>query len=88
MRGVGLAERAQALRAIYTDGDPYMVVENVRGDFRLIEQNCPFLKVAVQRPALCSVTVSDAESAARGARRARGTFSARPRPLRFPCACE
>ncbi len=58
MRGLNLAERVQALKAVYSDGDPYMVVEKVRGGFRLIEQNCPFLSVAMQRPALCSVTVS------------------------------
>jgi predicted ArsR family transcriptional regulator len=58
MRGLSLAERVQALKAVYADGDPYMVVEKVRGGFRLIEQNCPFLSVAMQRPALCSVTVS------------------------------
>ncbi len=58
MRGLGLAERVQALKAVYGDGDPYMEVEKVRGGFRLVERNCPFLNIAMQRPALCSVTVS------------------------------
>jgi predicted ArsR family transcriptional regulator len=58
MRGLTLAERVQALKAVYGAGDPYMEVEKVRGGFRLIERNCPFLNVAMQRPALCSVTVS------------------------------
>ncbi|HLK90914.1 MAG TPA: helix-turn-helix domain-containing protein [Polyangia bacterium] len=57
-RGLSLPERVQALKAVYGDGDPYMEVEKVRGGFRLIERNCPFLNVAMQRPALCSVTVS------------------------------
>jgi predicted ArsR family transcriptional regulator len=58
MRGLPLAERVQALKAVYGDGDPYMEVEKVRGGFRLIERNCPFLNIAMQRPALCSTTVS------------------------------
>jgi predicted ArsR family transcriptional regulator len=58
MRGLTLAERVQALKAVYGTGDPYMEVEKVRGGFRLIERNCPFLNIALQRPALCSVTVS------------------------------
>ena len=58
MRGLTLAERVQALKAVYGTGDPYMEVEKVRGGFRLIERNCPFLNIARQRPALCSVTVS------------------------------
>lgn len=57
MRGLGLADRVQALKAVYGDGDPYMEVEKVRGGFRLVERNCPFLNVAMQRPALCSTTV-------------------------------
>jgi predicted ArsR family transcriptional regulator len=57
MRGLGVADRVQALKAVYGDGDPYMEVEKVRGGFRLIERNCPFLNVAMQRPALCSTTV-------------------------------
>lgn len=58
MHGLTLGERVHALKAVYGAGDPYMVVEKVRGGFRLIERNCPFLNIAMQRPALCSVTVS------------------------------
>jgi predicted ArsR family transcriptional regulator len=58
MRGLSLAERVSALKAVYGDGDPYMEVEKVRGGFRLIERNCPFLNIALERPALCSTTVS------------------------------
>lgn len=57
MRGLSVADRVQALKAVYGDGDPYMEVEKVRGGFRLIERNCPFLNIAMQRPALCSTTV-------------------------------
>ncbi len=51
MRGLGLAERVSALKDVYGAGDPYMEVEKVRGGFRLIERNCPFLNIAMQRPA-------------------------------------
>ena len=84
MRGLSLADRVQALKAVYGDGDPYMEVEKVRGGFRLIERNCPFLNIAMQRPALCSVTVSALSRLAGRARGARGALPARPRPLRFP----
>jgi predicted ArsR family transcriptional regulator len=57
MRGLSLSERVQALKAVYGEADPYMEVEKVRGGFRLIERNCPFLNIAMQRPALCSTTV-------------------------------
>jgi predicted ArsR family transcriptional regulator len=58
MRGLSLPERVQSLKAVYGEGDPYMEVEKVRGGFRLIERNCPFLNIAMQRPAVCSTTVS------------------------------
>jgi predicted ArsR family transcriptional regulator len=58
LAGKTLRERVQALRAIYQGDDPYMEAEEAPGGFRLIEHNCPFLNVALQRPAVCSVTVS------------------------------
>ena len=35
-----------------------MDAEEVSGGFRLVEHNCPFLNVALERPVVCSVTVS------------------------------
>lgn len=47
-----------ALRAIYRDRDPDIDVERRGSDYVLIERNCPFLKVALERPGFCSTTVS------------------------------
>lgn len=58
VRDLPLAERVEAMRSWYLPDDPYMEVERVNGDYRLIERNCPFLNAALDRPALCSVTVS------------------------------
>ncbi|HWE25754.1 MAG TPA: winged helix-turn-helix transcriptional regulator [Myxococcales bacterium] len=56
--GKSLRERVEALRGVYEGEDPFMEVEEVAGGFRLVEHNCPFLNVAMERPAVCSVTVS------------------------------
>lgn len=59
LEGLDLEERLEALKGIYLDEDPFVSVE--RGDddgLRLVEHNCPFLNVAQERPALCSLTVS------------------------------
>jgi len=53
-----LDERVEALKDIYSQGDPYTAVERVPDGYRLIERNCPFLAVAMERPAICSVTVN------------------------------
>jgi predicted ArsR family transcriptional regulator len=58
LSGLPLAARVEALKDIYSAGDPYTAVEEVSGGYRLIERNCPFLKVAMERPAICSVTVN------------------------------
>lgn len=55
-----LLDRLEALKGIYLEDDAYMAVDQdeVSGELRLVERNCPFLNVASRRPALCSVTVS------------------------------
>lgn len=55
-----LLERLEALKGIYLEDDAYMEVDQdeASGELRLVERNCPFLNVALRRPALCSVTVS------------------------------
>ena len=58
LRDLPLSERVVAMRDWYLESDPYMDVEEVDGDFRLIERNCPFYNTAMRRPALCSVSVS------------------------------
>jgi len=58
LAGKSLGERVEALKGLYLGEDPYMEAEQVEGGYRLIEHNCPFLNVALQRPLLCSVSVS------------------------------
>ena len=58
LAGKTMRERVEALRGVYEGEDPFMEAEEVSGGFRLIEHNCPFLNVALERPALCSLTVS------------------------------
>mgnify|MGYP001556112562 CR=1 FL=1 len=58
LAGLGLREKLEALKGFYFENDPYtQVVEDADGLW-LIEQNCPFLNLVMERPALCSVTVS------------------------------
>ncbi len=58
LAGLDLADKLEKLKGIYFADDPYTRVERDGEGFVLIERNCPFLNVALQRPALCSVTVS------------------------------
>lgn len=59
LEGLDLQERLEALQGIYLDEDPFVSVERAEdGGLRLVERNCPFLNVALERPALCSLTVS------------------------------
>jgi predicted ArsR family transcriptional regulator len=58
LTGKSLRERVEALKGVYEAEDPFMRVEEAPGGFQLVEQNCPFLNVALHRPGLCSVTVS------------------------------
>jgi len=61
LTGKTLHEKLQALTSLY---DPqggstaYAHVENGGGGLRLVEQNCPYLNVARERPAICSISVS------------------------------
>src|SRR4051812_45477044 len=61
LAGKTLHEKLQALTSLY---DPqggntaYAHVENGGGGLRLVEQNCPYLNVARERPAICSISVS------------------------------
>lgn len=58
MVGLNLKEKLNALKNFYFANDPFTeVVEDDEGLW-LIEKNCPFLNLASERPALCSVTVS------------------------------
>jgi predicted ArsR family transcriptional regulator len=61
LRDKSLPDKVSGLRSWYLENDPYMGVEQVDGDYRLIERNCPFLNTAMRRPTLCSVSVSTLE---------------------------
>lgn len=59
VEGRSLAARLEVVKDLYRREDPFTSVElDEDGGARLIERNCPYLEVARQRPALCSVTVS------------------------------
>ncbi len=57
LEGRTLAERVDVMKGWYAADDPYMTVERDGDDFKLIERNCPFYNTAMNRPALCSVSV-------------------------------
>ena len=54
----GKNRRVEALQAIYDVADPFIELKEDEGDFVLIERNCPYLNVALDRPLICSTTVS------------------------------
>jgi predicted ArsR family transcriptional regulator len=58
LEGRSLDDRLAVFKNWYLDDDPYMAVEMIDGDVRLIERNCPFYNTAMRRPALCSVSVN------------------------------
>lgn len=58
LAGLPLEAQVEALKGIYSPGDPYTTTERVAGGYRLIERNCPYLKVALEHPEFCSITVN------------------------------
>lgn len=58
LSGLSLAERVSSLKDLYGTDDPFMDVEYAGETIRLIERNCPFYDVALERPVLCNVTLS------------------------------
>lgn len=58
LMGLNLMERLEVLKNLYLKEDPYMELVQQGNSIYLIERNCPFQNVAMQRPMLCSVTVS------------------------------
>lgn len=55
---LSLKRRMDRLRAIYSDKDPFTEVQRRGADYVLVERNCPYLNVALERPEICSTTVS------------------------------
>jgi len=58
LRGLPLSERIQALKDWYLKDDPHMTIEQAEDGYKLIERNCPFINTAMNRPALCSISVN------------------------------
>ena len=58
VRGLSLEKRVEILKGLYFENDPYMEAERVDDGFLLVERNCPYFTTAMQRPALCSVSVN------------------------------
>lgn len=56
--GLDILEKLEVLKNLYLIEDPYMELVQKGNAIYLIERNCPFQNVAMQRPTLCSVTVS------------------------------
>lgn len=55
---LSLKRKMDRLRAIYSDEDPFAEVQRRGADYVLVERNCPYLNVALERPEICSTTVS------------------------------
>lgn len=53
-----MKRKMAALKAIYSEGDPFATVEKRGDDYVVSERNCPYLEVAMERPDICSTTVS------------------------------
>src|SRR5262249_41046711 len=58
LEGKSLEEKIEALKDLYFSKDPFTSVEKGPDGIRLLEHNCPYLNVALEQPALCSVTLS------------------------------
>lgn len=58
VRRLPMKRKIEALRAIYRDGDPFTDAQRRGKDYVLVERNCPYLTVALERPDICSTTIS------------------------------
>lgn len=58
VQDLSLQEKLESLKHLYFQDDPFTEVVDDETGLWLIEKNCPFLNLASERPALCSVTIS------------------------------
>jgi predicted ArsR family transcriptional regulator len=58
MASLSLKRKMDRLRSIYSEEDPFTDVQRRGADYVLVERNCPYLNVALERPEICSTTVS------------------------------
>jgi predicted ArsR family transcriptional regulator len=56
--GKSLEERVHAMRGLYAVNDSYCEVKKNNGTYQIIEYNCPFLQVALEKPIVCSSSVN------------------------------
>jgi predicted ArsR family transcriptional regulator len=61
LESMNVRQRLEALCSLYEDKDAYMEVQWQEDAPALIEHNCPFLNVAREHPAICSVSVNTLE---------------------------
>jgi predicted ArsR family transcriptional regulator len=61
LKSKSVKEKLRTLCSLYEDKDAYMELEWKESGPALIEHNCPFLKVAEQHPAICSVSLNTLE---------------------------
>jgi predicted ArsR family transcriptional regulator len=57
LRGKTMDQRLDQLTDYYMCDDPFITVER-NGHVALVERNCPYNNVAMERPPLCSITVN------------------------------
>lgn len=53
-----LQDSVRALQNVYAERDPFIQTRRDGADYVIVEKNCPYLNVALERPAICSTTVS------------------------------
>ena len=58
LAGRSLRDKLELLKGLYLSDDPWMEIRDDEGGYAVVERNCPFLNVAMARPALCSLTIN------------------------------
>jgi len=58
LAGLSFTDKIKTLKKIYLEDDSFMEIEQNAKSLRMIESNCPYLKVAMHQPALCNITVT------------------------------
>jgi predicted ArsR family transcriptional regulator len=58
LHSLPIEKKVEALKSFYRDGDTYMVSTGDGDEFIVVERNCPFYNVAMQRPVICDISVS------------------------------
>lgn len=51
-------ERLEVIRRVYKEDDAFISIESTDEGIEIVEHNCPYLRVAIAHPGLCSVTTN------------------------------